>query len=238
MGILTSFITILYLYFITICSSIVQEQPQQELTTKIFGKIRLPHTNSITHLPKLEVTRVTLNDGEYSTYTNTDGVFSFYSVTPGVHVLDVHNHIYSFSQIKIQLTEDDMENPHCIEYIYPGSHKNVVSHPLELIAHAKYQYSTKNPGPNFWMLFQNPMALLMLVTIGFMFIMPKIMDTMDDEQKIQMKKQLDIQNNMAKDPTKLLQQFLGRENDCDIRKSKKNNRHYTRKNQILSLKQE
>ena len=49
------------------------------------------------------------------------------------------------------------------------------------------------------------MVLMMIVSIGFMFIMPSMMNNLDDEQKEQMKKQMEMQN----DPQKMLSQMWG-----------------------------
>jgi len=89
----------------------------------------------------LNSTRITLNDGStHNTYTQSDGSFIFYKVPPGVHLLDVQSRTHHFSQIKIQLLEETMDSPKCIEYIYPGSPKQAIPHPLELVAHASYEY--------------------------------------------------------------------------------------------------
>jgi len=102
----------------------------------IQGKLKLPDPTTL-----LNSTRITLNDGStHNTYTQSDGSFIFYKVPPGVHLLDVQSRTHHFSQIKIQLLEETMDSPKCIEYIYPGSPKQAIPHPLELVAHASYEY--------------------------------------------------------------------------------------------------
>ena len=102
----------------------------------IQGRLKLPDP---THA--LNSTRITLNDGStHNTYTQPDGSFIFYKVPPGVHLLDVQSRQHHFSQVKIQLLEETMDSPKCIEYIYPGSPKQAIPHPLELVAHASYEY--------------------------------------------------------------------------------------------------
>ena len=105
------------------------------VTTSIQGKLRLPDPST-----PLNSTRLTLNDGTFNTYTQPDGSFIFHRVPPGVHLLDVQSREHHFSQVKIQLLEASMDSPKCIEYVFPGATKQAIPHPLELVAHASYEY--------------------------------------------------------------------------------------------------
>ena len=49
------------------------------------------------------------------------------------------------------------------------------------------------------------MILIMIFSVGMMFIMPSMMSNLDPEQKEQMKKQMEAQQ----DPTKMLSQLWG-----------------------------
>ena len=125
-----------------------------------------------------------------------------------MHLLDVHSLHFSFSQVKIQLLDNAMDTPKCIEYVYPGSQKQAIPHPLQLTAHAQFQYFEKRPQFSFLFIFKNPMILMMIFGVGMMYIMPKMMENMDEEQKEQMKKQMDMQKDMQ-DPSKMLKQLWG-----------------------------
>lgn len=91
-----------------------------------------------------------------------------------------------------------MDSPKCIEYIYPGAPKQAVSYPLELIAHASYQYYEARQRFSIFAIFKNPMLLMMLVMGGMMFMMPKMMENLDPEQKEQMQRQLEMQQDPSK----------------------------------------
>ena len=177
-------------------------------TAIIKGSIKLPKFPDNYPSLQLNTTLITLNDGEYSTYTKLDGSFAFYNVGSGVHLLDVHSLHFSFSQVKIQLLDNAMDTPKCIEYVYPGSQKQAIPHPLQLTAHAQFQYFEKRPQFSFLFIFKNPMILMMIFGVGMMYIMPKMMENMDEEQKEQMKKQMDMQKDMQ-DPSKMLKQLWG-----------------------------
>jgi hypothetical protein len=158
------------------------------------------------NLPPLNSTLITLNDGEYSTYsTAPDGSFSFHNIPPGIHVLDVFSATYHFSQIKIQLIPENNMKPNCIEYVYPGATKYPIAHPLPLTAHATYTFFEQRPTFSPFRILRNPMVLMMIVSVGFMMFMPSMMSGLDPEQKEQMKKQMEMQS----DPTKMLSQMWG-----------------------------
>lgn len=217
-----SVVSKLFLSFVTVWIHILicqhkVDASEIKITTSgtIEGRLILPQTASsppkapsakATTFPELNSTLITLNNGEYSTYSTTnDGSFTFHNIPPGVHVLDVHNTYYHFSQIKIQLLPENNMVPNCIEYTYAGSTKHATPHPLLLSAHATYSYFESRPSFSPFRIFKNPMVLMMIVSVGFMVIMPYMMDGLDDEQKEQMKKQMEMQS----DPTKMLSQMWG-----------------------------
>jgi hypothetical protein len=185
-------------------SSILATTTKTTTTATIQGKLRLPD-------PKLTLnsTRITLNDGSYTTYTQPDGSFIFHRVPPGVHLLDVQCRQHHFSQVKIQLLEEAMDSPKCIEYIYPGAPKQAIPYPLELTAHASYEYFEPRKGFSIFRIFKNPMLLMMIFMGGMMFMMPKMMEGLDPEQKEQMQRQMEMQQDPSKvSGTSLLQHFV------------------------------
>ena len=130
-------------------------------TAVIQGKLLLPSGEPVTN-----TTRITINNGEYATYSQKDGAFIFHAVGPGVHALSVHSPEHHFPLVKIQLKEDSdpIMEPRCIQYAYPGATKAAVSHPLELTALAAYQYFEPKPRFNPLRLLKNPMVLMMVVS--------------------------------------------------------------------------
>jgi hypothetical protein len=49
------------------------------------------------------------------------------------------------------------------------------------------------------------MLLMMVFSVGMMFLMPKMMENLDPEEREQMRKQMEMQ----KDPTKMLSSMFG-----------------------------
>ena len=130
---------------------------------------------------------------------NSIPIFSvFHRVPPGVHLLDIQSREHHFSQVKIQLLPDSMDSPKCIEYVYPGAPKQAIPHPLELTAHASYEYYEPRQGFSIMSIFKNPMLLMMIVSVGGMVMMPKMMEGLDPEQKEQMQRQMAMQQDPSK----------------------------------------
>ncbi|KAI2501484.1 Protein of unknown function (DUF2012) [Fragilaria crotonensis] len=169
----------------------------------IEGTLRLPDEMPVNS------TKIALNNGEKITYSRLDGSFAFYNVPPGIHLLDVHSHQLHFSQVKVQLLPDAMDSPKCIEYAYPGAPKNVIQHPIHLKAHAKYEYFQPKQGFSPTMLLKNPMMLMMLVSIGMMFLMPKMMENLEPEERERMQKQMAAQQDPSKMLSNLWQDLSG-----------------------------
>ena len=196
---MTSLLTFLRLITLWLCATSVSAAPPT-VTGTIEGRLQFPDKT-----PFNVTTRITLNHGEYSTYSRVDGSFAFYNIVPGIHVLDVQSTVYHFSQVKIQLLENDMENPKCLEYMYPGAKKQATMHPLVLNAIATYDYFEPRKGFSIFSILANPMVLMMAFSVGLMFLMPKMMEGLEPEEKERIKQQMEMQ----KDPTKMLGQMWG-----------------------------
>jgi hypothetical protein len=92
-----------------------------------------------------------------------------------------------------------------LEYAYPGAVKQFTKYPLVLYPFAKYQYFVQRRGFSLFSLLKNPMVLMMLFGGVMTFVMPKMMEGLDPEEKAAMRKQMEAQ----KDPTKMLSQMWG-----------------------------
>jgi hypothetical protein len=172
----------------------------QTVTTTLEGRLEFPDKS-----PFNVTTKISLNNAEYTTYSRADGSFTIFNVPPGVHQLDVLSTTHLFGQVKIQLLEDSMDAPKCLEYAYPGAIKLAIKYPLVLIPHATYDYFEPERGFSILGLLKNPMVLMMLVGGGLMLGMPKLMEGMDPEEKELMRKQMKAQTN----PTEMLSQMFG-----------------------------
>lgn len=182
------------------CISLLFSTGFASTTGRIEGILQFPDKTVFN-----QTARILLNHGEFSTYSRADGSFFFPNVPPGIHVLDVHSPVYHFSQIKIQLLEESMDEPKCLEYVYPGAKKLAVKHPLVLNAIASYEYFEARQGFSVFSLFRNPMVIMMVFSAGLMFMMPKMMEGLEPEERERMKAQMAMQQ----DPTKMIGQLFG-----------------------------
>ncbi|MGK3739676.1 MAG: hypothetical protein ACI8RD_004314 [Bacillariaceae sp.] len=169
-------------------------------TIELEGRLEFPNS-----APFNITTKITLNNGEYTTYSRTDGSFVIYNVPPGIHQLDIDSKTFHFGQIKIQLLEEAMDSPKCLEYAFPGAPKRALKYPLVLNPKGTYQYFEAKKGFSIFSLLKNPMVLMMLFSVVLMVMMPKMMDGLEPEEKARMKEQMKNQQ----DPSAMLTQMWG-----------------------------
>lgn len=177
-------------------------------TTSIEGRLFYPIVDKVTNefIPYNVTTRITLNHGsDYMTYNRQDGTFTIRNIKPGVHVIDIHSVKYHFPQIKCQYKPDNEPAVTCLEYVYAGATKQPTDLPLKIFASATYEYFETRKGFSLAGIMKNPMFLMMAFSAGMMFLMPKLMEGMGEEEKAAMKKQMELQ----KDPTKMFGQLWG-----------------------------
>jgi hypothetical protein len=196
-------IGIVFLTFLSVPLFISRASAETSLTTTttLEGRLEFPDKTPF----NITNTRISLNNEEYHTYSRMDGSFVIYDVPPGIHQLDIHSTNYHFAQVKIQLLEDSMEQPKCLEYAYPGSTKQVTKYPLVLYPYATYQYFEAKKGFNLFSMLKNPMVLMMLFSVVLMVAMPRMMEGLDPEEKAKMREQMQAQQ----DPTKMMSEMWG-----------------------------
>ncbi|KAJ1458119.1 hypothetical protein M885DRAFT_514218 [Pelagophyceae sp. CCMP2097] len=164
----------------------------------------------------LATTTVVLNGDEYRTYTRLDGSFVFHDVKPGVYLLDVLSTEFVFSQVKINLPSQADQQVRCLEYKYPGAAKNALAYPIRLDAHLKYEYFDKREQVGLHTLLQNPMYLMIGVTAILVFLMPKLMESMDPEEMKKMQEQM----GSAQDPASMLKTLFGGGEEENLKEEK------------------
>lgn len=185
-------------------------------TTNLEGVLKFPDMTSFN-----QTASITLNHGEYITYSRDDGSFVIYNVEPGTHQIDIHSSVFHFGQVKVQLLEGFMDTPKCLEYSYIGATKHSIPYPLELTAYASHEYFEQRKGFSIFAIFKNPMFMMMLFSVCMMLLMPKMMEGLEPAEKERMKQQMEMQ----KDPSKMFSQIWGDitgDQDVTSRVGKKN----------------
>jgi ER membrane protein complex subunit 7 len=199
-----SIISLLFGYFIWSRLTAVASDDGLTPTMSIEGRLQYPST-----IPYNVTTRITVNHGAYSTYSRPNGNFTIHDLVPGVYLIEVHSPTHHFSQVKCQFKPDAVieQKPvfSCLEYHYHGALKQPMAVPLVLTALGKYDYFEGKRGFSIFSLFKNPMVLMMVVTLGFMYFLPKMMENMDPEERALMQKQMARQQN----PQQMLGELFG-----------------------------
>lgn len=96
--------------------------------------------------------------------------------------MDVQSSRYIYSQFKLKVSAEDM-SVQAVEYAYPGSPKAATAYPLVISPHTKVDYFEKKQEISIIrMITGNPMMIMMAVSFGAMFLMPKMMEGMDKDQ--------------------------------------------------------
>lgn len=125
---------------------------------------------------------IVLNGGEYTTLTTVNGEFIFLRVQPGVYSLDVNSVDYTFSSLKLKVSEDMLSsklNISVIEYKFPGAKKLPAAYPIFLVALTKNFYiPVKEPFSLYKIVVGNPMMLMMLFSVVAVFALPAMMKNM------------------------------------------------------------
>ncbi|CAN0012974.1 unnamed protein product [Chrysoparadoxa australica] len=124
----------------------------------------------------------------YSTFSGVDGSWTFPNVPAGVYLLDVLSETWAFSQLRIKVpTGEDItlgggEEFGVLEYKFPGAQKLEAPYPIVMTAHARWAYfdAERSMGPQ--TLLGNPMLLISLVAMGLVFLMPRLMDSLEQEE--------------------------------------------------------
>jgi ER membrane protein complex subunit 7 len=185
------------------------------------------HLQYSNKVPYNITTPIVVNHGEYTTYSRTrDGNFTIHDVPPGVYLIEIQSPIHHFSQVKcLYKPHDDQSTPSssstinddsvsrtkpeltCIEYYYPGATKRTIdeSNMLVLTALASYEYFEKKHSFSILSILKNPMVFMMIAMAGMAYMLPKLMEGMDPEERAMMQKQMQAQQN----PQQMLSSLLG-----------------------------
>ncbi|KAK9235499.1 hypothetical protein V1525DRAFT_427787 [Lipomyces kononenkoae] len=130
-------------------------------------------------------TEVVLRSAEakYKTYVRADGTsFVFLNVTAGSYALSVNSAEHVFPTLRVDVATADVE----VFLTHPGNEWSFKGprqpYPIELRPFGPAVYYQYREGFNVLKLFKNPMLMISLLTLGMVFVLPKIMDSMDPEQ--------------------------------------------------------
>jgi len=149
--------------------------------------------------------RILIDDGKYKGIMRADGSFAVHNVPVGVHFLEVNALGWHFDGIRVEVfyiaksqkvkTRAFTNNPTIVT--------QAIAYPLKLSPVTRLNYFTEREKFNPLNYLKNPMVLIMIATLFMAFIMPKMVDNMDEDEK---KK---IREGMSGGPMAALKQASG-----------------------------
>ena len=134
----------------------------------------------------------------YVTYIYTNGLFKFTNVPVGKYILSIDDIDHFFDSAAVQIfNHKDKEIVRAYKYDIKSGKGKQIRHPVVFTPLAKKQYYEIKEPFNILSLFKNPMILMMVVSLGLVFLMNKMPKPSKEEMA-------DMNKNMGSLPS-----FLG-----------------------------
>ncbi|KAJ3045474.1 hypothetical protein HDV00_009127 [Rhizophlyctis rosea] len=172
---LSRFVTITSLLLASLCAPILA-------ATDVSGT--LTSNDILKDLSLLDPdTKVVLNGGQRSAYVEKDGAFTLYGVPDGSHLLEVISHQYQFDKIRLDVARDEVKASVTLLGTSWAVTGHLVPVPLELGARQKHEFFVPREGFNPMTLLQNPMMIMAVVSMGLVFLMPKMQPSEELQQE-------------------------------------------------------
>eukprot|EP00898_Chlorokybus_atmophyticus_P003361 jgi/Chlat1/4025/Chrsp26S03997 len=176
-------------------SDIAVPQQATEKATNIEGRIVLHGTT----LGPSEV-RLLLNGGQQVAYVKEDGSFTFLSIPPGTYLMEAVAIGYIYPALRVDVSA---RVPGKVQVAYAEEPQRILSYPIVLEHIKQISFFEKREEFNPASLLRQPAVIMMLLTLGAVFLIPKMMESIDPEE---MKKvQQDMAQTQANNP---LSRFL------------------------------
>jgi len=153
----------------------------------VLGKVKIPQN------PRPPTMQVVLNDGsslELQTMTRVDGSFALDNVPAGIYTLQVVSTMYHFGKYKLEV--NGAGRIRAVLYPYVGADRVSAKHPLRIAPQAQRGYFEARPVVGLGYFLKNPMMLMMLFSVGMMYLMPKMMPTDPEELKKMQEEQAEM----------------------------------------------
>ncbi|KAG4096093.1 hypothetical protein H8356DRAFT_1683618 [Neocallimastix lanati (nom. inval.)] len=137
-------------------------------------------------------TEVILNSGEYITYIKADHTFEVKNVKPGTYLLQINTKNFVFDRYWIIVSDANSivaaKEASEIEFNIGFIKENRCNYPLEVQAIQRKDYFEPRSYLNILSFLKNPIVLLMVFSCGMMFLMPRLVSGLDEEELKEMKK--------------------------------------------------
>ncbi|KAM9980222.1 hypothetical protein ACTFIZ_006489 [Dictyostelium cf. discoideum] len=174
---------LIFILFSIINLSFANEQikkPQQQQTTssvnKLEAKLLAPND------AKFSSYRVKLRDintfNEIVQIPTKDGIFSFVNMSNGLYSLEVESMQYNFPHFKV-----DVLGKNKIKVRPAENETSILPLPLQIKATHKIPFFQQHVPFSIFSLVQNPMAISVLFTCALIFLLPKMMSFIEQDEE-------------------------------------------------------
>lgn len=130
-----------------------------------------------------KVFRVLLNGGVQQAPVRSDGSFAVYDVREGVHTLEVDAPGWYFEQIKLDVRRKGTQLKARATFNGESGGGKVLAVPLQLHPATRHKYFEEREKFDPTVYLKNPMVLMGLMAALMAFVMPKMVENMDPEER-------------------------------------------------------
>lgn len=164
---------------------------------------------SVTGFVKLDAPRVKasnvkiiLDGGDHISFVRSDGYFTLVGVSPGPHYLEVSAPGASFHPVRLDVSA--RRKGEVTAMVIKEEESFIIPcDPLVLEPHAAEAYFEKREPITVWGFLKSPMGMMVAFMAVVVFLLPRLMDSIDPEEMKQM------QEEMKRQPTPSISTLLG-----------------------------
>ena len=143
------------------------------VTVTVEGRIIEPENMTMDFQYWLREVSVQMDGGVYVTYPRLDGTFVFPEVLPGSYLIEVVNPSQMYEKVRVDITSNGKLRARAWNILKPSEVK-LLNYPLKLKSEGRIPYFQRREEWRITDFLMNPMVLMMVVPMLFMFILPKL----------------------------------------------------------------
>jgi len=161
---------------------------EKQATFKIEGKVSVvdPRFRGVEWMNDTEIL---VNGGEYKGFLKSDGTFTVSNVAPNSYLVEVASANYLFEPYRVDITKGGKIRARRANFLQP-TNVQVVAYPLRFVAAQQAPFFEIREKWKVTDVLYNPMVLMMIVPLLFVFVMPKLMAMADPEAQKEMQGQM------------------------------------------------
>ncbi|CAN8229720.1 unnamed protein product [Cochlearia groenlandica] len=143
----------------------------------ITGRVKIPASTVIGHAAKFSNIKVILNGGQNVTFLRPDGYFTFHKVPAGTHLIEVYALGYFFSPVRVDVSARHRGK---VQATLTETRRSLTELVLEPMRADQY-YELREPF-NVMSIVKSPMGLMVGFMVVVVFLMPKLMENIDQDE--------------------------------------------------------